>query len=261
MNENWKEEYDNLKKFANDLEAKAARYDQLKEIWPGIHELIATKFTERVHELEGMVEEAEERANELAVKLHSEKAKGLGLQRAIDETPTMKAMQMAKEYERLWGALRDSTELIEAARKNDPSWQADTRVGRVLKKAIQALAGKESIEVEGLAFQKVVQRIRYLVEKGAKHKRGFKLNEVNAMNPLIHMIEEVTEVMWQEQEDLWADGDEEELEIEAKIEDELGDVLGCFLHYVFAKRLNLEKILDKYSESLEEDFPGEFPKK
>ncbi len=136
------------------------------------------------------------------------------------------------------------------------------------------LGPSEQEVAEAIAFRQATQRIRFLVQSDAVHKRGFRLSEVTDMSLLIHMLEEVTEVMREEdqiqvleqqppaltiQQDILEPPQPTLQERRTRAMDKLGDVLGCWLHYIIRKGYPLEELLQRYSKSLTEDFPGAFP--
>lgn len=93
------------------------------------------------------------------------------------------------------------------------------------------------------AFDQLAYAVKVRWENNARHKRGFRLQEKPPLNPLLHAIEEATEVA---RADLCGEGRE-------RIEEELGDTLTGLVIYAAARGLDLDRVLRHAAEKIVHD--------
>ena len=83
------------------------------------------------------------------------------------------------------------------------------------------------------AFDQLAYAVKARWKNNARHKRGFRLRERPALSPLLHAIEEATEVA---RADLHNEG-------KGRIESELGDTITGLLIYAEARGLDIDRVL------------------
>lgn len=100
-------------------------------------------------------------------------------------------------------------------------------------------------------FGELVEAVRVRYEQNATHKRGFRLQDKPPLNPLLHAIEEATEVA---RADLCG-------ESRGRIEEELGDTITGLLIYAKARGLSLDRVMQGACEKIARDIvlPEEGP--
>ena len=95
------------------------------------------------------------------------------------------------------------------------------------------------------AFGRLCAEVKRLHDVDARHKRGFLLSSRTPTDALLHTIEELTEVgRAQSPEDRVS---------------EMGDALGCLIHYAIKAGLSLEDAAESALRKLPTDFPGDRP--
>lgn len=93
-------------------------------------------------------------------------------------------------------------------------------------------------------FERMVSAVELLHKNNARHKRGFRLQDVEPHEPMLRAMQECLETL------LVASCSVTE------IEDELGDVFGCLLHYALVQECDLTRVIRAWLNRIPEDFPG-----
>lgn len=87
----------------------------------------------------------------------------------------------------------------------------------------------------------------HLHESNARHKRGFTLQGVPPVHSLLHAVGELTEAA----QEVTAGGDRDQ------VVSELGDALGCLIHFLVAQGIGPAEVALSALSKLDRDFPGE----
>ena len=95
----------------------------------------------------------------------------------------------------------------------------------------------------GDRFERMVSAVMLLHKNNALHKQGFRIGDRNPYQIMAHCISECTEAMLLDGTDL------------ERMEEELGDVLGCFLHFALTQGCDIQRIILRWLEAIPKNFP------